>query len=669
MTELEYRNLEKILEGTLILKSNLKVSEWYESKMIAPPDSPFAGKPISYDDTPFWREPVDCQHPDHPARDISIMGHGQGGKTTMVILPTVLYTMDQDPCNIIYLTGHTELSADAMGKLDFGIYACGMQDIIGPTIIKPRNNKSGDTLSKKEFKGYDVKMGSMTNHNLMRQYTAKRTIGDDISAAALSKSNTGDTIAKFKTRTKSHEDTCKRLWISTPQRKGSCMIEKQINKSDKRLWMIQCPHCMNRSGDDRIDLRMPFEIEGTKEMAGLTWKLDNLGNVDRKSVGYICQRCSGFFTDQNKFEMLLSGIWVPTQTWLEPYHYGYKINGLYNPVGMTSWYTMACKWVEINPDGQPRKERDWQTFINDDVGDVYEEPTDAPSATELMKKMRDYKIGVVPEAVSEADGNEDILLLTFAADCNGKPDDARIDYEIRAWSRAGATYSVEFGSLGTFIPNQTHEEKAKTVREKWSYEKDVPNSVWKLVDQKLGAIYKTDTGREMNIFFSGLDCGYLDTHVFNYIDKSQYHVVGLMGDKEVELIRYTPNMPVFKQAKSRKNLYMLNVNMIKDDVSNIMSLQWRKGKDLTQPHQFMNLPQYDYDKFFKHFESESRRTNEKGYFGWLKKNANAQNHQWDVCVYQYAVKDILLWLIFKQGLKRESWSWVDYANGVPPRKK
>lgn len=663
MTDEQILRLEGVLDASLRLKTDLLPSEWYESKMVMPPGSPFPG-PAQYNRTPYWREPVDCSHSNHPARDISIMGPAQMGKTMMVLNPIVGYTIDMEPCNIIYLTGHTKLSDEAMSKIDFMIHNCGMQSLIVPSVLKPKNNRTGDTLSKKEYRGGDLKMGSVTNHNLLRQHTAKKTITDDFDAADMEKKETGDTAEKVKTRTKAHENDCKRYWISTPQIAGRSNIEKQLAKSDRRLWMVECPHCSGR-----IDLRMPFNVD-EKNMAGLTWKFDDLGRVDFKTVGYICQLCSGFFTDTIKHELLNTGIWVPTQDWVEPFHYGYEINGLYAPHGMTSWYTMACKYALLNPPGEPRKETEWQTFWNDDVGNLYEEPTETLQATQLqIDNVREYPIGTVAEALSMRDGNGEIVMLTLAADANGKLEDARLDWELVAWSETGANYSVAHGSIGTFIPNQSQQQKDADQRERWSYELTAPNSVWKEFHKKVCAIYPKDNGGDLGVFITAIDTGHCTDQVFAYIDSRtpEFNIVGVMGDKEHEWQKYR-DVKDFTPGKSRHNLYLLNVNKMKDDLARQMRLKWLPNVHPAQPVGFMNFPNaqghlYTFKHYFSQFEAEEKRDDQKkGTFIWQKKTPTSQNHYWDVKIYGAAARDILMELICKKEMKMTSYNWKQFCD-------
>lgn len=673
LNEGQITRLEEIIDQTLILKSFQKPSEWYEANMVMPAGGPFPG-PIRYDRTPYWREPVDCSDPNHPARDITIMGPAQMGKSIMVLNPIVGYSIALDPCNILFLTGHSDLTRGAMMKIEFMIQNTGLERLIMPSVLKAKNNRSGDTLLLKEFRGGDLKSGSVTNHNLMRQNTVKKSIADDLDAGKMSKEDTGDTVEKIKTRSKAHENDCKRYWVSTPQVKGRSLTEKQLLKSDRRNWMIECPKCGNSS--KRIDLRMPFAVD-EREMAGLTWKLDKIGHVEFKSVGYVCQLCANFFQDHGKHELLNSGIWIPTKEMDEIYHYGYEINGLYAPHGMTSWYTLASKNAILAPPGMPRDEKGWQTYWNDDVGCLYEPPTNTPMASDLMKKCRNYTSGIIPEALSEADGNGDIIMLTWAADCNGLLNDARIDWQIKAISRNGAKYAVDYGSMGTFIPNQSVEQKANTVREKWTYEMNRPNSVWQLVSEKLGQVFKTDTGRQMKISVSGIDVGYLTDNIYNYIDNCPFGIFALMGDKEHDMVIKHENIPNFKLAQSRHNLYTVNVNAIKDNIANRMRLPWNQKEDVSQPHEFMNFPNWPYTGtkenpnlgFFEHYESEERGENDKGYYGWKKKGPTSKNHQFDVEIYSDVIVDIYLWRLFKKGAKEEVFTWSYYAGHVPMRKK
>src|SRR5690606_7269445 len=164
----------------------------------------------------------------------------------------------------------------------------------------------------------------------------------------------------------------------------------------------------------------------------------------------------------------------------------------------------------------------------------YEQQGEAPKANELQKNIRPYEIGIIPEKLSERDGNGRIVLLTCAADLNGTEDDARLDYEIVGWSETGSSYSISHGSIGTFIPRE-NSMKVKEDRERWSYNHAKSNNVWGKFREIIGEKYRTDTGRNMKIFITGIDCGHYTNHAYAFIDKPNVPgalVVGLKGDKE-----------------------------------------------------------------------------------------------------------------------------------------
>src|SRR5690606_30193319 len=139
------------------------------------------------------------------------------------------------------------------------------------------------------------------------------------------------------------------------------------------------------------------------------------------------------------------------------------------------WAYYVQKWIDAHPISQPRDEKKFQTFQNVVLGLTYVGQSDAPEATAIMGNIRDYDIGIIPESISIQDENGKIVLLTCGADMNGKRDDARLDYEIVAHAENGTIYSITHGSIGTFVKG---ESKKDDDRVKWTYQENMPNSVW-----------------------------------------------------------------------------------------------------------------------------------------------------------------------------------------------
>jgi phage terminase large subunit GpA-like protein len=659
---IDYTNqMMDILESARVKISDLRPSEWAEQNIIM--GQPFPG-PLKYSLTPYCREIIDCFAPDHPAREVGVMGSAQWGKSGAIIIPVIGYIIANDPGNIIMTVGHDDLLPEAMAKIDFMLDTTGLRKLIKSSAQRAKSQKTGDTNTRKEFPNGFLKISSASNPKIWRQESYKFGLIDDYEAVKSKSKIAGSTKSLIDKRFTVYHTTKKVLYVSSPELEQASNILEVYKMGDQRKFFVPCPCC-------GVFIELKWSIPGKGgELAGITWKLDDENKLDVETVGYICQECGDFFTDQNKSDFVSKGYWQPTAKPFKPSFYSYYMNGLYSPHGMTDWAGYVYNYLEANPVGKPRNEEKYQTFVNIDLGEPYIVAGEDLKAHDLQKNIRNYEIQTVPEKLSIADGNGKIVLITCACDLNGKLDDARLDYEVVAWSESGSSYSITHGSIGTFIPYESN-KKNKVEREKWSYENHKPNNVWKELDDVLKTLWVTDTGRRMKIFITGIDTGYCELQAFTYIDKSNFHIVGLKGDQEDKYVRIGVELPNFKIGQSRKNLYMLRVGQIKDDLADLIRLKWDHGNDPVQPSGYLNFPipsagKYLYDNFFSHFQAEERVLDKDNNFIWRKKSDHLQNHLFDCRVYNQALKEILIDQIGKE-LKKVRFTWKEYVDLIMQR--
>jgi len=669
------QQLYDIVESGREKLSTLTPSEWAEARRMMSTDvTPFPGK-FNYDRTPYLREVVDNLSPNSSAQMIAVMKGAQIGFSTGVIESGVGWIIEESPGNILFLSGHAELSEEAMNKkIDQMIDSAGLRHLIRPNTMRKKNQRTGDTAKSKEFPGGSLTAGSASNHKLLAQRSVQYGFIDDYDDVKASSKTDGSTTKLIEQRFAAYSSKMKLMYISTPRLMMGSNIHPLFLKGDQRRYFIPCTCC-----GERIPLLWTVPIEGTdgKEKGGITYKLDNHGHLVTGSVGYICQMCGGFFDDSRKFEQNLAGEWRKTAVESQPGFYSYHISSLYAPPGMFDWEKYARDYVEANPQNAPRDEKNYQTFVNLGLGEPYEPQGESPKANDLQKKTRAYDVGKIPETLSIKDGNGRIVLVTAAADMNGTEQDARMDYEVVAWSESGATYSIKHGSIGTFIPREGA-KKNKQDRQHWTYEHNRPNSVWPELKKILSTPLDVDTGRKMPIMISGLDCGYLDNFVYGFIDKANGLVVGLKGKDEAKSITFGADKSTFRPARERKNLYLVEVNSLKDDLADFIKLKWDAGNDPEQPPNFMNFPEpsggmYQFNNFYSHFEAEhkviERKENQPVAFRWVKKSSLSQNHQMDCRIYNMVVKDIFLFM-FAQASKIPNpakFSWADFVALVPKK--
>jgi len=661
------QQFERIIKSSSARLSNEKPSEWAEKHIIMP--KPMPGK-LRYSNSPYTREIIDAFAPDHPMRRGAVMKGAQLGFSATVLIPLVGWMIANRPTNTYLTVGAADLVDKAMDKIDLMIQTSGLRDYIKPQYQRKRNNKSGDTNTAKDYIGGNLTVTTVNNHKALRQVDREFLLLDDWESVKSSSKESGSTRLLIEQRAAAYSDTCKILYCSTPENKEGSNIEEVYNMGDKRKFYIPCPCC-----HELIDLYWKVTIDD-KETGGIHYELDNHGSVIQSSVGYVCQKCAGFFKDNNKLKQLNDGIWKPTAKPNEPDFFSWQISSLYAPPGMYDWYRYAVNYNNANPQNQPRKEKEHQTFVNVVLGETYDIEGNETDPTTIQKNVRSYDIGTIPEKMAMSDGNGRIMLITFGADMNGKIDDARLDYEIVAWTETGASYSIQHGSIGTFIPRE-HTTQKRVDREHWTYELNKPNSVWNEVDRILETPLMGDMGGAYAIGIAGIDVGYLDYLAFAYMDTTNNYIVSLRGEKENQYMDVEKDVKYFKLGKARVDYFLLAVGFIKDDLAEYMKLRWDKDSETKQPNNFMNYPTpegglYLYENFFAHYGSEHRQlmANKTGgsTFRWVKKQSNSQNHLFDCRVYNMALKEIITYKMGRE-YKTNNFTWRDFCTVIKSTQK
>ena len=656
-------SLRYILESIGVQISNKKPSDWFEKNMVMPLGSAFPG-PFRYERTPYLREIVDTIGRDHPAHTIAIMKGAQIGMSAGVLRAMVAYIIAENPANTLFLTGHSDLSEEAMNKVDEVIDACGIRDYIRSNTQRRKNQKTGDTNKIKEFAGGSLIAGSATNHKLLRQRDIQYAIVDDADAAKKATKESGSTENMVKQRTAAYATKRKIIWVSTPEQKQSSLIEPLYLRGDQRRYHVKCPSC-----GEFHTWEWETRVKDTDQPAGITWQVDEKGKLIKDSVGYTCQECGHFYDDRDKDEMLSEGMWISTAEPSEEGFYSYHISALYAPPGMDSWANYVQQWLSAHPKDKEPIESKIHAFKNLVLGQTYEMQTSSFKATELQKNQRKYSPFTVPERLSIADGNGKILILTFACDLNGVEDDARLDWEITAWAESGSSYSVAHGSVGTFIPR---EGDNKAERDYWTYRGNATRSVWPEVEKIIGATYKSDhvkDGRTFKIMIGGVDVGYMEKYAMPFVQRNK-RLFGLKGDIQAKYSKLGVNRQKFKKSANVNGLFLLESNIYKDELADRVTLKFDPKIQDSQPDGFMNFPRseaglYQYNNYFSHFEAEKRvphtdATGEIVGFRWLKKDSIVQNHLFDCHLYNMAIKDIFVDDVCRD-FKITKGTWADFV--------
>ena len=638
--------------------SDILPSEFSSKRIMRSGESHFVGN-FDIDRTPYMKEILDFFSPYNNKNVLALMkGHQLGFNATFE--NGICYRISECPTNIMLVNANEELAKKAMNRINRAIDGFDLRHLIRLDAQKKTNNRaSGDTQMWKQFSGGSlISFGGQSLTN-MRSNPVQVIIADECDTYKLKDEKAGSFTDVMDDRTSSYGASRKTIYGSTPLLKHSSIIYQVFLQGDQRYYNVPCPKC----GEYII-----WEWFGKNEAGtpyGIIFDVKK-NRVLPKSVRYRCPICENEFEEKKyKTDLLHYGKWIPTTLPIAENYTSYQISSLYAPVGMKSWLDYAVKYQSIYPRAGYPDTIKLQSFHNSVLGKVWEVKGKTPKITKLQNNTRNYKIGEVPYKLCKEDGNGEIIMLTCSCDLNGimareNGDDVRIDYEIKAWSEKGASYSIDAGSIGTFqskVVNKNLDQPKDRI--KWTYRHYDEHSVWPVFKE---IIEKDYSG--MNILITGVDTGHYTEYANDFIklaNDDDLSVIGLKGDKPKAFRQEEENVQLYKKSKKQENLFLINVNSVKDNLADYMQLD---AEEDYQPSNFMNFPnsadgKYGYKSYFSHYLGEHRKmkknANNISYYLWERKHGK-NNHFWDCAVYNIALRQIISDMICKESGLDFIWS-------------
>ena len=608
------RSLDKLPTSAIIPP----VLDWLEKNRYMPKEITENYGQFNRFTAPHLIEPLARIHPDDDSTHIAIMKSVQSAATTTLIEGAMAFYTMFKLGSCLYLT-----STKSMGRvrsssaLDVLIDNCGLADSIKPLSARMKR-KTADTTFYKEFAG-GVKW-LITSYNSigdMKSNTFHLVCADEWDEAGVELADQGDIAGIIEGRTMAARQY-KILYVSTPSRMETSRIYKSFLEGDQRLFFVPCPLC----GKSQVLI-----LRGQGKKHGLTFNLKKdqatgARLLDRKSVRYICEYCSGEFTEVHKQEMLEAGAWVPT--WQNsdskpksPYHRSYNNQGLLSP--FLSWERICQQFINtefgenlmlfkdftINYMGRPwtsqSKKADWET--------IYE-------------RRDKYNPGEIPAGV---------LQLTAGADVHKD----RIEVLVVGWGPGGESWIIEkkvfYGStddlnnpIWTELNLWALTTEYKILNKNWGITKIAIDQGYNPTEKKTLGRSK-DYARKPNIVQEFVAAN----HIF-------ISVRGVPG--EGEIIRGHR-----VQGSNLKKRYDVAVDVLKEDIFARL--------DRTEGPGSIHFPDFEKENF-KQFCSEVFKELKPRKFGWGK--IYERNEVLDCYVYADAVAHYL-------GIKSRSFDvWNEY---------
>lgn len=287
----------RILYGALARSARpvdeLTVSQYADRfrKVSAESGSPWSGD-WRTDRMPHLREPMDCLHPDHPAKTVALKWAAQLGKTEIGV-NWFAFIVDRAPGPMLTM----------LPSLDEAIKYNRVK--LQPTIdaspalrlrVKKENQRDegSSTSSFKRFAGGFNQIVTASSSKGLQMISVRYLVAEEITGYPFDTDNRGDPLKQAEARQKFYDGNLKRLYSGTPGHKATCRISAAFDAGDRRRRYLPCPHC------ETFQILTPAALQAPSEATN--W---------RASFG--CLACGGIIEEHHRDEMFARGEWISTR--------------------------------------------------------------------------------------------------------------------------------------------------------------------------------------------------------------------------------------------------------------------------------------------------------------------------------------------------------------------
>lgn len=356
-------------------------------------ESPFPG-PYDPARFPFYRRPLECLSPDHPARVVVLRGSAQIGKSVLAQI-FLGATEDLDPGPFMYVHP-TEPNARRWVRTKWWPMVRASRAL--SRVFESRSSKEGGTSLEiqetKDGRGVLIVSGANSASSLSMA-SARRQVQDDLSKWADLPEGDPEGLADDRSKAFAWGKIFK---VSTPHLAHKCRISDAFARGTQEQFHVPCPHC---------DYRHPFDWDQFRARA----------EENPTDAFFVCPDCGSVIEEKHRAAIVAAGEWIAHNPNPEPGWVSFDLWAAY--AGLESWATLARVWHAAK--GDPADE---QRVTNTTGGKPYEQPGEAPAWEELRTRAEKGQRprGLVPFGA---------ILLTLTLDCQ----DDYVDGVVVGWGR------------------------------------------------------------------------------------------------------------------------------------------------------------------------------------------------------------------------------------------
>lgn len=395
------------LARSLAPRKAVKLSGWADQHRVLSSKGSAEAGTWSTARNELLREPMDCFSLRSPVREVVLMFPIQLGKTE-VALNVIGYTMCMDPGPImVALPGEVSLNKWVAQKLQPMIDE---SPAVKETLTSVASREAANTRTFKDFLGGQLYIEHAGSPSRLKSTSVRTLVVDEFDEFAANFAAGDDPATMLDGRTSAFPGTSRRLYISSPQVKGTSRIEAKWEISDQRRRHLPCPHCGHMQH---------------LQWSGLRWDARRHPDHGRRAW-YVCQECGAEIEEHHKTDMLARGEWRAGNP--AGRIRGYHTNCLYYPLGLgPRWSDLVELWLDAQ--GDPAK---LKTFANDRLAETWEDET--------TRRVRHESIADRAETYALRTAPDGVLSITAGIDTQ----DNRLAVQLVGWGRRQAFWVLDY---------------------------------------------------------------------------------------------------------------------------------------------------------------------------------------------------------------------------------
>ena len=544
----------------------LSVSEWAEEYRIL--DAKSAAMPGAWRNsvTPYLVGVMD-EFNNYETEEIIFCKPTQiGGTEALQNMIGYIVMQDPAPTMIVYPT-------DSLAK---SISENRLQPMLKATPEIKKKFDENSSLLELQFEGMYLSLVGSNSPSGLASKPIRFLMMDEVDKYPGASNKEADPIKLARERTKTFHN--RKIYItSTPTIKTGHIWQAKEGADIEKHYFVPCPHCGEYIEFVFSNIRFPKE--------------DGMSYADRAELAaYVCQKCGGIITDNDKHNMLRLGEW---RTVRHNTKYARKvafwINTLYSP--FVRWSQIAKEFLSSKDDPE-----EFQNFVNSWLAEPWEDTKLKTNAELVMQRQTDVPALTVPSWAK---------MITAGVDVQ----ETSLYWTIRAWGDFLTSQNIAHGQALSF------EE----------------------IDRVMNLEYFTEDGVPFLVRLCLVDSGDQTDMVYDFCVLHSDWALPVKGSSHAQLSHYKLSK-INREGSSANGMTLVLVDggKYKDMIAGRMQKPNGKGSWMVYE---------DCDEEYAAQVTAEHKVNVKknGVVKqeWQVKHSHADNHYLDTEVYALAAADIL----------------------------